>query len=297
MTSKDHFTRIDIAEIKALIYKKIGYERANLYFNILTQYLNSKISKIELSKICMRTLQRENLHLHNRLIRSILTNASLSKAHPPPKIAKSNEPLNARLINKYQTKRRSRSSRPSKFRERPSPLGPLGKTTSPTVDKSPTELNSLGSRARAEDGEEVEQITVVHSRSSIMAPIGVSLNLGCSFKKKISFQDATNDLCSMMCRSSGVLPDAMSLRAQLEQRLSSDGIGVSEDCVNLLNNGLNVYLKRLIEPGMELAKSRFGFCKKMSMLDFRVLMESNRSILGEDWPIQLEKICSRSYEE
>lgn len=100
---------------------------------------------------------------------------------------------------------------------------------------------------------------------------------------------------------------------------------MSLDCVNLLNNGLDVYLKRLIEPCMALAGSRCDneqlksasgefipglngtlpgrYAQRQrksvnaSMLDFRFAMESNPQILGEDWPVQLEKISLRGFEE
>lgn len=315
MISKGHFTRIDIVELKAFIYQKIGYERAEFYFNLLNRLFTAKISKSEFDKLCIRTVGREHLSLHNHFIRSIFKNASLSKV-PARKSINLNGPLSAKLINRYQKKCRSRFNRISKFKDQPSPLGPLGKTRSPTVNQSPTELNSFGSRLHivsVEDGEEVEQITTsscVQGRSSIITPLGVLLNFGVGPRKKSIFKDPANDFLSMMCQSSGELPDAMSLQGQLERRLLSDGVGISEDCVNLLNNGLDVFLKRLIESGMGLAKSRFSFNRNlpescmqrsfpsicMSLLDFRVSMESNPRILGADWPIQLEKVCSRVYE-
>ena len=35
----------------------------------------------------------------------------------------------------------------------------------------------------------------------------------------------------------------------------------------------------------------------MSLQDFRVAMELNPQQLGEDWPLLLERICLRSFEE
>uniref|UniRef100_A0A2P2QXV7 Uncharacterized protein n=1 Tax=Rhizophora mucronata TaxID=61149 RepID=A0A2P2QXV7_RHIMU len=91
---------------------------------------------------------------------------------------------------------------------------------------------------------------------------------------------------------------------------------VSVKCVDLLNNGLDVFLKRIIEPCMGLAATRNGNqhvglngilpgsyrqrsskSHSASLLDFLVAMESNPQILGEDWPIQLEKISLRASEE
>ncbi|WZY86140.1 hypothetical protein YC2023_032524 [Brassica napus] len=42
-----------------------------------------KVSKSELDKTCHRLLGKENLPLHNKLIHSILRNASLAKSPPP----------------------------------------------------------------------------------------------------------------------------------------------------------------------------------------------------------------------
>ncbi|KAJ6905795.1 LOW QUALITY PROTEIN: hypothetical protein NC652_023526 [Populus alba x Populus x berolinensis] len=115
-------------------------------------------------------------------------------------------------------------NRDCKFRDRPSPLGPLGKPQSVECEElnargqeqqSATELLSLGSRppvevASVEEGEEVDQMAgspSVQSRSPVTAPL--------------------------------------------------------------------VYA---------------------SMLDFRVSMESNPQILGEDWPTQLEKISLHGFE-
>jgi hypothetical protein len=198
--------------------------------------------------------------------------------------------------------------------------------------QSATELLSTGSRppiefASVEDGEEVEQMAVspgVQSRSPVTAPYGILMNLGGS-RKALSNISRGSNYIPETCLNSGELPDTRSLRSHLEQKLEMEGIGVSLDCVNLLNNGLDVYLKRLIEPCMALAGSRCDneqlksasgefipglngtlpgrYAQRQrksvnaSMLDFRFAMESNPQILGEDWPVQLEKISLRGFEE
>ncbi|KAG8063989.1 hypothetical protein GUJ93_ZPchr0004g38743 [Zizania palustris] len=77
-------SRIDLCEIKSNIVKKIGPERAKKYFKHLERFLSSKLSKNEFDKLCLMTLGRENLPLHNYLIRSILRNAC--QANGPPAI-------------------------------------------------------------------------------------------------------------------------------------------------------------------------------------------------------------------
>jgi hypothetical protein len=179
--------------------------------------------------------------------------------------------------------------------------------------------------ASVEDGEEVDQMAgspSVQSRSPVTAPLGISMNFGS--RKALSNASLCNNHLKRTCLNSGELPDTRSLRSRLEQKLEMEGISASLDCVNLLNNGLDAYLKRLIEPCMALAGSRHGkeYLKKASgqfipglnemlpgkymqretksvyasMLDFRVSMESNPQILGEDWPTQLEKISLQGFE-
>ncbi|XP_027112612.1 uncharacterized protein [Coffea arabica] len=354
MVANHHFTRMDTLELKDLIYRKIGHQRAEKYFNQLRRLFSLQLSKIEFDNVCIRTIGRENISLHNRLIRSIIMNASIGKV-PPPKAKKINGSLGIKVANGYQrtclqslygeafaqSPRKSRSPvhRDRKFRDHPSPLGPLGK--SPNCEEgalrvqeqqSATELISLGSRppvevASVEEGEEVEQIAgspSIQSRSPVTAPFGISMNLGGARKGPYVGGASADYICARNFQSSGGLPDTESLRTILKKRLELEGVGISLDCANLLNNGLDVFLKRLIEPCMLIARTH---CPKehvrhssnhllpgsngilpavfserpstaicASVLDFRVAMESNPRMLGEDWPLQLEKIASCAFE-
>ncbi|KAJ4840259.1 hypothetical protein Tsubulata_015422 [Turnera subulata] len=357
MLSDQAFTRIDTLEFKGLIVKKIGHQRADKYFEQLRRFFSLKISKCEFDKLCVRIIGRENVPLHNRFIRSIVKNACLAKV-PPPKVAKNGaRNLAVKTRNGYQRnclqslygdafpssprKGRSPVSRDRKFKDRPSPLGPLGKPQSMVCEEmnsraqeqqSATELLSLGSRppvevASVEEGEEVEQMAGspgVQSRSPVTAPFGISMNLGGARKALSNVSICSNHLRET-CLNSGELPDTRSLRSRLEQRLGEEGISMSVDCINLLNNSLDAYLKRLIEPCMGLSSSRRGkdhlkgakgqfnpslngmvpgrYLQRQqesvytSMLDFRVAMESNPQILGQDWTTQLEKISLRAFGE
>ncbi|KAA8531591.1 hypothetical protein F0562_006300 [Nyssa sinensis] len=350
-----HSPRIDTLELKLQIEMKLGQEKADKYFNLLNRYLNLKLSKSEFHKLCTHTIGRENICLHNRLIRAIIKNASSAKA-PPPKVSKTEGSLNVKVLNGYQRsglqslcrdvfpqsprKGRTPNLRDPRFRDRPSPLGPNGKTHSAACDdsapkiqeqQSATELLSLGSRPPAEvnsveDGEEVEQAAgspSIYSRSPVTAPLGISIK-GKETRKVLRNGSATA-FYTNTCHNSGELPDTSSLKIRLEQKLEREGLNTSVDCVNLLNNGLDVYLKRLIKPCLELAASRsvnkhlnqvhnqvssglngmssMRYVQKpnrpisASMLDFRVTMESNPRIFGEDWPLQLEKVCFHASEE
>lgn len=351
-----NFTRVDTLELKDLIYQKIGHERADKYFDQLQRFLSLKLSKVEFDKSCIQTIGRENVSLHNRLIRSIVQNAC--EASTPPRKVQKVEGLNVKVSNGYQRnclqslygdafpqsprKCRSPVSRDRKFRDRPSPLGPLGKSPSITCEEtvtrtqeqqSATELHSLCSRppidvVSVEDGEEVEQRAgslSLRSWSPVTAPLGVSFNsVGTRKAGHCGYKD---DTCAETCENRSELPDTISLRSRLQKKLALEGVGISLECANVINNSLDVFLKRIIEPCVSVSSSKCRgphnigrqsnksgmsvlndtlaarFAERstqstnVSMLDFRVAMESNPRLLGADWPIQLEKICHYASEE
>ncbi|XP_052191305.1 uncharacterized protein LOC127800626 [Diospyros lotus] len=352
MVANQHHSRVNALELKDLIYQKIGRQRAEKYFSYLRQLFSSKISKNEFDKFCIRIIGREHISLHNRLILSIIKNACVAKV-PPTKVRKVEGSLDVKVTcnqkNCLQTlyndgfpssprKGRSPHNRYRKFRDRPSPLGPHGKTHNVACEEmasrvqeqqSATELHSLGSRppvevASVEEGEEVEQMAGspgVQSRSPVTAPFGISMNVG--YARKTFANGSICNFRPRTCRNSSELPDTRSLRSCLEQKLEMEGLSISLDCANLLNNGLDVFLKRLMEPCIGLARSRCGVDHyrhgqnvhhmntilpgryvqrpiqsiSASLLDFCVSVESSPSILGADRGIQLEKICSRAYDE
>ncbi|KAJ8765659.1 hypothetical protein K2173_014781 [Erythroxylum novogranatense] len=351
MSATRHFSRIDILELKSRMEKKLGRLKAEKYFDLLTKFFSLKINKCEFDRLCIGTIGRENVHLHNLLLKSIIKNASNSKI-PPTRESKLQGASKVKVPNGYHRsnlqsffrdfphsprKVRTSSVCDRKFKDRPSPLGPHGKSHNIAFkdsvlrnqeQQSATELLSLGSRhpGSSEDGEEVDQASGspgIHSRSPVRAPLGISLNA--KGARKVLCNHLSS--CSHMetCHISGQLPDTVTLRKRLEQKLEKQGLSVSEDFVNLLNHSLDVYLKRLMKPCLDLASSSsepkqigqqhsFGapcmngmlpsrYVKRSSgscaasMLDFRVAMELNPSILGEEWPTQLEKICLHVSEE
>ncbi|CAF2031838.1 hypothetical protein HID58_078624 [Brassica napus] len=280
MGSDQNPSRSDTSEIKSRIYRLIGTQRANTYFHQLGRFFASRITKPEFDKLCLKTIGRQHISLHNRLIRSLIKNATVAKSPPPSRYVKKGGSF-VRLSNGKQSIRR-------KFRDRPSPLGPLGKPQSvTTTTTSATELMSLGSRPplEVEEGEEVEQVA---GSQSVTAPLGVGMSLR---RKAVSCSGFNT------CQSSGELPDTRTLRSRLEM----EGVKVSMDSVSLLNSGLDVFMRRLIEPCLSLASARCGGSgqqrRRLSscvwMSDFRAGMELKPQVLGEEWPILLEKICSR----
>ncbi|PPS07383.1 hypothetical protein GOBAR_AA13261 [Gossypium barbadense] len=279
-----NFFRIDTFELKSQIVRKIGRIKTEEYFNILTRFLSLRIGKPKFHKLCIDTIGRENIRLHNNLMRSIVRNASLSKT-PPSMENKFEAFLSVKASNGYQRRnlqslckdfpqspRKSRTPNlcDRKLRDRSIPLGLHGSSHNNTTyedairkvqeQQSATELLSSGSRppSSIKDGEEVDQAMrspSTYSRSPVRAP------------------------------------------------LEMEGLNISMDCANLLNKSLDVYMKRLIKPYLELACLRSG--KKLtdqghnwsmaclnriqpmryaSKQNFRVTMELNPLLVGVDWP-------------
>lgn len=195
--------------------------------------------------------------------------------------------------------------------------------------KAPLEFGSV------EDGEEVEQVRdspCVQSRSPIRAPLGISTTAGgfsrkslCKRPKMPAGLHLPKPYIQDGCQSCSELPDASTLRTRLEHKVELENLRLSAECANLLNSGLDAFLTRLIKPCVDLARARcsngltdhangsqvsersslqqkeheqmLNKSLLVSLLDFRIAMESNRQCLGEDWPLQLEKISFRSFGE
>ncbi|XP_073035572.1 uncharacterized protein [Primulina eburnea] len=183
-----------------------------------------------------------------------------------------------------------------------------------------------------EDGKQVP------SRISLEAPLGVPLcpvSVGGAWKTL----PPESTLRCIGTFNDGTLLDSLTLRERMEQITVRQEIeGLPVDCANILNHGLDFYLKRLITSCVELVGSRseheltrnntyklhhmklingvrpahhyqmLGSGKPLevqeqrthypiSLQDFRVAMELNPRQLGEDWPLLLEKICTRAFEE
>lgn len=79
--------RVNTGDLRSQLVKRVGLERAERYFRFLGRLLSDKLSKPEFNKLCLVTLGRENLPLHNQVIHSILKNAVGAKAPPPPQAA------------------------------------------------------------------------------------------------------------------------------------------------------------------------------------------------------------------
>ncbi|KAK8491844.1 hypothetical protein V6N13_107240 [Hibiscus sabdariffa] len=381
-------SRIDLAELKAQIVKKVGAEMSKRYFYNLTRFLSQKLSKTEFDKSCHHILGRENLPLHNQLIRSILKNACQAKAPPPVKSlvqtvktsparedghqqagAHPNMDIWSNGVFPVSSPRKVRSGiRDRKHRDRPSPLGPNGKIVvlHQSVGKEDNDIklgmengdltpydhqrsvhnllavaeqpempgtDQIGG-AFVEDAEEVEQANHISlSTSPLLAPLGIPFcPASVGGARKAPAVASSGSFISYY--DSGSLNDTETLKKRMEQIAAVQGLGgVSAECASVLNNMLDVYLKKLIKSCVDLVGSRStrelrmhsahkqrtqgklvngmwpsnylhmqstsgltqvsheqGQQRSVSLLDFKVAMELNPQLLGEDWPWLLEKI-------
>ncbi|KAL5699863.1 hypothetical protein ACHQM5_030702 [Ranunculus cassubicifolius] len=317
--------RIDLADLKTQIEKSIGLARSKLYFRYLNRFLSQKLSKPEFDKLCLRTVGKENLVLHNQLIRSILKNAYYGKGQVP---LKSGRVLSR---NRYQSPARedghsnghcrlashdptlppvwSNGGRERTYREQSSSLAPNGKTRIFKSHQSEISINDASVHINTQRLLEVENNGgtgfISHTKlssSPVRAPLGIPFPF---WGSQMPVHSRSFDSCS----NSGDLRDPEGLSKRMEQIAGVHGLGVSVNCVNLLNNGLEVYLKQLIGSCIELVDARCGVegtqqqtagrkqlieTQKhlpVSLVDFRVAMELNPQQLGEHWSVLLEKIC------
>lgn len=110
--------------------------------------------------------------------------------------------------------------------------------------------------AFVEDGEEVEQFNrLSFSRSPLIAPLGIpSCSASLGGARKATPLGSSGDFVSY---DSGGLSDTETLRKRMEQIATAQGLGgISMECANMLNNMLDVYLKRLIKSCVELVGAR-----------------------------------------
>ncbi|KAJ3676879.1 hypothetical protein LUZ60_002603 [Juncus effusus] len=255
--------RFNSQEIRSQIEKRIGLEKSHLYFTYLNKMLSKKLSKTEFDKFCGLILGKENLSLHNQLIKSIFQNASekrTGRPDPPPRPVSHNRSISLPVSEKDDL----------------------------------SDLKRLLKRKR------VEEISVpVQKRLDLKAPIGIPFckpSIGGSHKPVPAPVGSSRRFLE-----TGELTGTEELRRRMDCVARNKGLngGVELESANLLNLGLDLYLKRIIGSCLDLVRAKNGTKNGVfdSIDDFRVAMEMNPQLLGEDWPLLLEKICNVSFEE
>ncbi|KAL5214252.1 hypothetical protein ABZP36_003404 [Zizania latifolia] len=385
--------RIDLRELKALMEKQLGPDRSRRYFSYLNGYLSERLSKADFDKLCLLTLGRDNLRLHNRLIRSVLYNAYQAQCPPPTpdvgrsagasvKVSQTSEAFNScngdiRLLQ-VQRSRPMGTVQDHQSKDRMKSMGPScrvetavnhnqithgggvvpenGTLSSPELNRSvrfqrePAEplakhqrVEQLSTENMIKQRRSMSNATdhsVAMSKSPVRAPLGIpfcSASVGGARKLPPPPISAGEDHCTSCWEQNGLFNTEV-LHRRMEKTAESLGLaGVTLDCADLLNNGLDKYLKNLIRSSVELigasvqSDARKGALYKqhkhmngvwlpnhvqmqsgsgpsgatndiryhhlISIDDFKVAMQLNPQQLGEDWPILLEKIYLYSPEE
>ncbi|CAD5173521.1 unnamed protein product [Musa acuminata subsp. malaccensis] len=174
-------------------------------------------------------------------------------------------------------------------------------------------------------------------RHPLRAPLGIPFSLTSIGKARRTLLSAGTSINDGFCRNydCSELYHTEVLKKRMDKMAQAQGLeGVTMDCANLLNNGLDAYLKRLIKSCIDLVgtgtehvstkravPSLLPYAKPINgvwarsniqrqgsvgpligthmlhLKDFRVAMELNPQQLGGDWSLLLEKICVDSFEE
>ncbi|XP_076943927.1 uncharacterized protein LOC143614347 [Bidens hawaiensis] len=321
--------RVNLVEVKNQLIKKVGVERLNQYLGYLNRFLSLKLSKHEFDKLCFGAIGKDNIRLHNQLIRSFLKNACTvtvgnkkaldgvghhqngSVPVATPVTSPLTSPLtlvNGDILPPSPRKART-VARDQRVVDRKSALGSNGSInfTPFSSTQEPVKQAENGARVSVNCAEGTGSLAkrdgkIISGRASLHAPLGIS-----RFPTSISGTHVgNNSKCVGALHTDGLL-DATTLKEHMEQIIIPHGLQcVSMDCANVLNNGLDVYLKSLIKSCAALNVSRSvhkstqnGQMQEqepkpkrlINLLDFRVAMELNCKQLGDDWPVLLENIC------
>ncbi|XP_047070952.1 uncharacterized protein LOC124679192 [Lolium rigidum] len=298
--------RVDLRDLKAQMEKRLGPDRSRRYFGYLSTYLSQKLSKPDFDRMCLLTLGRENLRLHNRLIRSVLYNAYQAQCPPPPPdAARSAKKVSqaaagafsscngdARLLQVQGSRPVGAAVQDHQLKDRFRNMGPNGRVEAAAA-ASHTQVVRGGSAA-PENGAlssvelkrsvsfqqheakhlRVDQLlpenvlkkrrvvsdaaadrSAQTSRSPLRAPLGIpfcSASAGGARKLLPPPVNAGEDPFTS-CYEHGQLLNTEVLRKRMEKTAESMGlVGVTMDCAELLNNGLDSYLKNLIRSSVDL---------------------------------------------
>ncbi|KAJ0985098.1 hypothetical protein J5N97_003454 [Dioscorea zingiberensis] len=307
-------SRINLGDLKSQIVKKLGPERAHQYFDHVNRLLSQKLSKHEFNKLCISTLGRENVALHNQLIRSILRNAFHAKTPPPPvthvkSFVKSVKDGWSHLSNGEALPFSPCKSR--SFKDHPSPIGSSGRVDPSAhqslvppsevvvrwdgdlgsgVLKRPVQHHQCGSaerlakRQRTENPLSHDQFSVYSNslvglsavedqedvgrkddlkciRGPLQAPLGIPFCVASvgGARRSLPLNIPGSNVGSITSYDCGELCNSEDLRTRMEKIALGQGLGgVTIDCANLLNCGLDAYLKRLISSSVDLVRARTG---------------------------------------
>lgn len=360
--------RIDLGELKSQLADQLGPERARRYFGYLHQLLSQKLSKTQFDRLCFSTLGRENVSLHNQLIQSVIKNAFLAKTPPPVKKPSQRDDLlkpphslawsGNEILPRSPKRRRSVTQR--------SKPGLYERAAVSVLENGGFHCHDLKRRQEGDGGEQAEQPEKMRrlesnggddvlpgeergfirrqnyeslSHAPLEAPLGIPFfppSAG-SARRLLSPVGSTTNGSFRSCSDTAELCGTEDLRKRMERIAERHGLGgVELDSANLLNNGLDAYLKRLIKSSLELVRTKVPpkatkqpvpkqkaynkpingvrpdssthihggspldvqekNCFLIALQDFTIAMKLNPHQLGQDASLWLEKISLHSFE-
>ncbi|CAD6244621.1 unnamed protein product [Miscanthus lutarioriparius] len=254
--------RINLGEIKLKLVKRIGPERAKKYFEHLQRFLSLKLSKTVFDKFCLTILGHDNIQLHNHLICSILHNAC--QASGPPTVSTPKSIGVAKNSNHVLSPTVPVSDIGDVLHHHPQQselVEQLSKRS--CVENAYSNLSDSTNRnCPGVSGREYVEAVAQHVRGPITAPLGVAFcsghigHFGGNLRTLTLPSSASSD-DSICCYDLGQLCDTSSLRQRMGRIAETEGLdGVSLECANSLNNGVDFFLKQLIGSCMELVSAR-----------------------------------------
>ncbi|KAG0495451.1 hypothetical protein HPP92_000204 [Vanilla planifolia] len=235
------------------------------------------MSKADFNRLCLQVLGRQNIPLHNQLIRSILKNAYLGKT-PPAFVDRCVLKLNGAIRKKplqvndsasqfYITTtnsliqcngngilcpcdwRRPLQNHQGRVAEQPTKK-PRNEVSS-LCDQIPIYVKNLIEPVAKEDGEKTKENSDVNYRRTRLQP-----PLGIHFCPALVSLIQRFGLSPIRDRGRDDLYHSKDLRNWMEKITKLYGLGVTLDCANFLNSALDIFLKRLIRSSFELAGAK-----------------------------------------
>ncbi|KAF4348307.1 hypothetical protein G4B88_010141 [Cannabis sativa] len=174
------------------------------------------------------------------------------------------------------------------------PVPEMSEIEQEAVDVSPSRNSKIDqARGAVIDDGEVELFNCLSFfRSPLIAPLGIPACFAAMSGAQKTIPFGNSGEVSSYC-DSGELSDTDSLRNRMEHILAAQGLdGVSVECANMLNNMLDVYLKRLIRSCVELvgAGSALHELKKPPVQK----QQGQNNIINDLWPGNYLHMCRGS---
>ncbi|KAL9642861.1 hypothetical protein ABK040_015832 [Willaertia magna] len=252
IAKKEHVQqRVNLSQIKKLIDRHLG-DRRNLYWNTFVKYMQAKLSKTEWDHFMKITFGYEFIHLHNYFVKCLFFNARLS-------------------TNQQQTSSRNLSGRTSgvnnmmmllsRDSNAASELGPISVHRSLLKhNASEFRLNLLSQQISEQQTKNTSGTTT----TSIMPPSLLDITTSNSTNTMLSPNTTNAIVSSFTSGSSGSKGSIKTMQfwskefVQVRMNKIADELGllngVDPECINLLMQSTEYYIKHLITKCLQYKK-------------------------------------------